>query len=72
MSDRLFIAEYLQQYYDELNPKDFYREIFPLNELETAQQLVQGKYNAIAVELLPETNAETKVKRYTINDDLAV
>ena len=72
MSDRLFIAEYLQQYYDELNPKDFYREIFPLNELETAQQLVQGKYNAIAVELLPETNDETKVKRYTINDDLAV
>ena len=29
MQDRLFIADYFSQYYDELTAKEFYREIFP-------------------------------------------
>ena len=64
-----FILKYLQQYFDELQPLEFYRNIFPFGELEAAGEQQQGKYNAIAVELQP-TEIETNVKRYLIHDDL--
>ena len=74
MQDRLFIRDYLMQYFDELEPMEFYREIFPEGELEEAGKQVTGKYNALAVELLPFTE-ESKDKRidarkYIITDDL--
>ena len=53
MKDRLFIRDYLDTYFDEVEPYDFYRAIFPAGELEEKGLQVQGKYNAIAVELLP-------------------
>lgn len=64
-----FILNYLQQYFEELQPLEFYRNIFPFGELESAGEQQQGKYNAIAVELQP-TETETNVKRYLIHDDL--
>ena len=64
-----FVLQYLQQFFDEVEPLDFYRSIFPFGELEAAGEQEQGKYNAIAVELQPK-GAETDIKRYLIHDDL--
>ena len=52
MSDRIFIRDYLRQYLDYIEPKDFYRSIFPEGDLEPKGMHIKGKYNAIAVELL--------------------
>lgn len=58
MKDRIFIRDYLDTYFDEIEPWDFYRAIFPAGELEEKGQQMQGKYNAIAVELLPATEEQ--------------
>lgn len=58
MQDRVFIREYLDTYFDEVEPKEFYRAIFPEGELEEKGLQVQGKYNAIAVELLPASSEQ--------------
>lgn len=77
MEDRTFIRDHLEQFYEEVPPLEFYRAIFPAGELEEAGDHVNGttgKYNAIAVELLPVTgkarNKRADVKRYTVTDDL--
>ena len=77
MQDRLFIRDYLRQYFDELEPLEFYRAIFPEGELEEKGQQaagVTGKYNALAVELLPASKEEegkrANAKKYIITDDL--
>lgn len=71
MADKLFIAEYLQQYFDELEPKEFYRAIFPAGELAThEEQKTKGKYNAIAVELLPQEDNKVNARRYIVTDEL--
>lgn len=75
MQDRLFIRDYLIQFYDEIEPKEFYRVIFPEGELEKeGQQGVTGKYNALAVELLPapekKNDKRADARKYIITDDL--
>ena len=77
MQDRLFIRDYLRQYFDEVEPLEFYRAIFPEGELEEKGQQaagVTGKYNALAVELLPASKEEegkrANAKKYIITDDL--
>ena len=74
MTDRLFIRDYLIQYFDELEPMDFYRAIFPKGELEEAGKQETGKYNALAVELLPASEQKkdkrADARKYIINDDL--
>jgi hypothetical protein len=65
-----FIVKYLNTYFDEVEPLEFYRDIFPIGELEKKEERVEGKYNAIAVELLPKAERAAAVKRYIINDDL--
>lgn len=75
MTDRTFIADYLYQYYDEIEPMEFYREIFPKGELEEKGVQVTGKYNALAVELLPvdkkkDKNNRVNAKKYIITDEL--
>lgn len=73
MQDRLFIRDYLDNYFDLVQPKDFYRAIFPPGELEKKGEYVQGKYNAIAVELLPPAASERRktknARRYVITDE---
>lgn len=61
------ILNYLEQYCDELTPREFYREIFPEGELERKGEYVDGKYTAIAVCV---NQSDKKVKRYTVTDDL--
>lgn len=67
-----FILEYMKQYFSELEPEEFYRRIFPEGELEKQGEYQKGKYNAIAVELLPvkEKDEKQKAKRYTLTDGL--
>lgn len=68
---RTFIADYLERYYDELPPQDFYRSLFPIGELEERGRQEQGKYNAIAVELLPAADTDqANARRHIITDDL--
>ena len=68
---RAFIADYLSRYYDELPPLDFYRSLFPIGELEERGKQEQGKYNAIAVELLPAADIDqANARRHIITDDL--
>lgn len=66
-----FINKYLEQYFDELKPLEFYRGIFQEGELETRGKQEKGKYHAIAVELLPKAAENKKnVRRYVVYDDL--
>ena len=70
MTDKLVLKDYLSQFFDEISPEVFYREIFPAGELEEAAEQKQGKYNAIAVELLQQEQNKRNAKRYILNDDL--
>lgn len=68
---RAFIADYLERYFDELPPQDFYRSLFPIGELEERGKQETGKYNAIAVELLPAADKDqANARRHIITDDL--
>ena len=67
---REFIPEYLGRFYDELTPQEFYRAIFPKGELEERGKQEHGKYNAIAVELLPKEENSVNARRHIITDDL--
>lgn len=71
MTDRLFIRDYLDTYFDEVEPYDFYRAIFPSGELEEKGLQIQGKYNAIAVELLPPSSERAApARRCFLHDGL--
>lgn len=67
---RDFICKYLDLYFDERTPQEFYRSIFPIGELEERGKQEQGKYNAIAVELLAEPVGDINAFRHIITDDL--
>lgn len=68
----LDLDKYMQTYYEESTPKDFYREVFPQGELAEQGHQTQGKYNAIGVELTKEKYKDgmPKIKRHIITDDL--
>ncbi len=70
MQNRL--TEYLYTYYDEIEPVEFYRAIFPKGELQEKGVYEKGKYNAIVVEVTGEKkkNGKDKILRHTITDDL--
>lgn len=72
MQDKNFLCDYLHQYFDSIEPKEFYRNIFPVGELEEEGKQQQGKYNAIAVELLPQVEDRSNVKRFIINDSMNI
>ena len=59
--------EYLVQFCDEISPKEFYRIIFPKNELDIKNQFNKFKYTGVAVCV----NSD-RVIRKTITDDLDV
>ena len=61
--------EYLSTFCDELEPMEFYRELFPQGELQSEGEDGNWKPNAIAVELLQKGKGKP-VRRYTVKDDL--
>ena len=66
------LTKYLYIYYDEIEPKEFYRAIFPKGELQEKGVYENGKYNAIVVEVTKEKkkNGKDRILRHTITDDL--
>ena len=66
------LTKYLYTHYDEIEPKEFYRAIFPKGELQEKEVYDKGKYNAIVVEVTKEKkkNGRDRILRHTITDDL--
>ena len=71
MANNIF-SEYLETYFDEVSPYEFYRDIFPAGELEKQGEYVKGKYCGIAVEITKtkKPNGKPKINRYSITDEL--
>lgn len=75
MADHTFILDYLNIACEEITPSEFYRELFPYGELEDRGVQQEGKYNAIAVELLPEEEkikVGSNAKRYILTNDFYI
>ena len=72
------LAAELSKYYEEVQPYDFYRELFPEGELDEADTFTKGKYTAIALEITDqkrmtkEGKEKVVVYRHTVTDDLDV
>lgn len=66
------IQGYLNTFFEELTPYEFYRGIFPSGELGKKGVLENGKYCAIAVEITKKKkdNGTPLIHRYSITDDL--
>ena len=70
------LAMELAKYYEEVQPYDFYREIFPAGELDELDAMTPGKYTAIALEITKEKRKtktgrdKTVAYRHTVTDDL--
>lgn len=66
------LEEWLDRYFDELSPREFYRMIFPEGELDTKDSFTKGKYTGIAVGVSKEKKKDgrPKTKRYSVTDDL--
>ena len=78
MSNNIF-ADWLEVFFDEVTPYEFYRDIFPAGELEKKRSKEEnkdkpntGKYTGIAIEVTNEKkpNGKPLIKRYSITDDL--
>lgn len=68
------MTEWLSQYFDEVEPKEFYRGIFPVGSFEKKGVQVTGGYNGIMVSVAKEKREDGSsiVKRYIVTDDLDV
>lgn len=70
------LGKELSRSFEEVQPLDFYRDLFPLGELdnwgETPEERRKGKYCGIAVQITNKKTIKGKplVKRYTVTDDL--
>ena len=66
------MRKWLDATFDRVEPREFYRVIFPEGALERRGEYVEGGYNAIIVAVTNERKADgkRKVKRYTMTDDL--
>lgn len=61
--------KFLFESFDEMRPREFYRELFPDGELDDDGAFEKGKYTAIAVRIFDQ---EGKVHRYSVCNDLLV
>ena len=66
------MTAWLENYFDEVEPKDFYREIFPVGSFEKKGVQVKGGYNGIMVSVTSQKKEDGSpvVKRYLVTDDL--
>lgn len=60
------IASWLESRYLEVSPISFYRDLFPLGELDERDSMTKGKYCGVAVQVVGKNRAH----RFTICDDL--
>lgn len=69
----VLFADDLRARFEEVEPFDFYREIFPDGELDAEGAFTKGKYTAIALEIEKGKGVkQPAIKRYTVTDDLDV
>ena len=73
------MTEWLEQYFDEVEPKEFYREIFPEGSFQKRGQKRKSAddewiYNGIMVSISKEKweDGSPRVRRYVVTDDLDV
>ena len=70
------LAAELAKYYEDIDPYDFYREIFGDGDLDEEDCFTKGKYNAIALEITKTKRKDkngkekTVVYRHTVTNDL--
>ena len=66
------ITGYLRENFPEIEPRQFYRIMFPEGELDRAGAFTEGKYTGIvtAITSSRKENGKLKVKRYTLTDEL--
>lgn len=64
--------EWLETYFDEVTPREFYRDIFPLGELDEKGSFTPGKYTGVIIEVTraKKKDGKPKIKKYTVTDDL--
>lgn len=64
-------SAFLQEHFEFIPPIDFYREIFPIGELQEEGVLHDGKCNGIAIEIEPKKEkGDVVVRRFTVTDGL--
>ena len=68
------MTEWLSQFFDEVEPKEFYREIFPVGSFEKKGVQVKGGYNGIVISVTNKKKEDGSpfVKRFIVTDDLDV
>lgn len=73
------MTEWLSQFFDEVEPKEFYREIFPEGSFQKKGEFRESEsddwiYNGIMVSVAKEKrdDGSQKVKKYIVTDDLDV
>lgn len=73
------MTEWLEQFFDEVEPKEFYREIFPEGSFQKKGQKRKSAddewiYNGIMVSISKEKweDGSPRVRRYVVTDDLDV
>ena len=64
-------CEYMSDKYEELAPLDFYREIFPVGELQKRDESHNWKYNALAVEFYKTEYGKLRCKKWVCEDDFS-
>ena len=66
------LTQWLETYFDEVSPREFYRGIFPPGELEAKGEYITGKYTGIIVSITDKwkEDGRRKVCRYSLTDDL--
>lgn len=71
-----YITQVLETYFEEVEPMEFYRDIFPEGSFERKGEFQQGKYNAIIREITNEHfidkagREKRHVNRYIVTDEL--
>lgn len=69
------LTAWLRARFDEVEPREFYRTIFPAGELEQKGEYVQGRYTGIVVAVTGrkkwrDGRLKSEIKRYSMTDDL--
>lgn len=66
------LENWLEDMFTEVTPREFYRGIFPVGELDAEGAFTKGKYTGVivAVEKGKKGNGRQKVKRYSLTDGL--
>jgi len=66
------LTVWLDARFPRVTPRDFYRDIFPAGELDGKDAYTAGKYTGIIVAVTDTKKADghTKIKRYSLTDDL--